>query len=92
MTLEYVPGLEKEINFLKLDVVDLKQLVTNQEKEIGLHIDKFTLLSDKYKILDSEYADYKKLKEKSFFAKAFDFTLKVGGGIAAGFVIGHLMK
>ncbi len=88
LTLEYVPGIEKENVKLTAEVKELKELTAGKDVTIGLWTDKYNLLSGKYDVLDKKFSEYKKLKEKSTFAKIIDFTLKVGGGMMAGYLLG----
>lgn len=85
LTMEYIPTLENEISELKFEVADLKKLDSNHTIEIKSW-------SEKFNLLQNHFNEYKKLKEKSWFAKFLDTSTKIGGGFLFGFVVGHIVK
>jgi len=80
LTFEYVPKLEATIKKQDLKIEKLEAGMANLEGQV-------LTWGEKYQILKDEFADFKRVKERSWFARAMDTGGKVALGIVAGFVL-----
>jgi hypothetical protein len=83
LTFDYVPKLEATIKAQDAKILKLEAGMENLRGQVADW-------TGKYDELQSMFDDFKKVKERSWFARAMDTAGKVAVGVVAGFAIGVL--